>query len=135
MGDTTVGVLILPAVTVSNLGAVKRLLSNGYWLMPRIRFSRNYSRQYESPQLEGDEGDPQLPRSDARSAGRDADGDANGRDGGTHHTVTASVEDRSQMDDPLLLGRDILQHYHVDVRKRADEDLEAESDEEETTGE
>jgi len=40
--------------------------------------------------------------------------------GGTQHTVTASVEDRSQMDYPLLLGRDVLQHYHVDVQRRAD---------------
>ena len=42
--------------------------------------------------------------------------------GGTQHTVTASVEDRSHMDYPLLLGRDILQHYHVDVMRRADDD-------------
>jgi RimK family alpha-L-glutamate ligase len=42
--------------------------------------------------------------------------------GGTQHTVTASVEDRSHMDYPLLLGRDILQHYQVDVRRRADDD-------------
>ena len=42
--------------------------------------------------------------------------------GGRQHTVTASVEDRSHMDYPLLLGRDILQHYQVDVRKRADSD-------------
>ncbi|MUV57274.1 RimK/LysX family protein [Halogeometricum sp. CBA1124] len=40
---------------------------------------------------------------------------------GTQHTVTASVEDRSHMDYPLLLGRDILQHYRVDVRRRVDE--------------
>jgi RimK family alpha-L-glutamate ligase len=40
--------------------------------------------------------------------------------GGTQHTVTASVEDRSHMDFPLLLGRDILEHYHVDVTRRAD---------------
>jgi RimK family alpha-L-glutamate ligase len=40
--------------------------------------------------------------------------------GGNQHTVTASVEDRSHMDYPLLLGRDILQHYRVDVRRRAD---------------
>jgi hypothetical protein len=39
--------------------------------------------------------------------------------GGTQHTVTASVEDRSHMDYPLLLGRDILEHYHVDVTKRS----------------
>jgi len=42
--------------------------------------------------------------------------------GGNQHTVTASVEDRSHMDYPLLLGRDILEHYRVDVRKRADGD-------------
>jgi RimK family alpha-L-glutamate ligase len=41
--------------------------------------------------------------------------------GGTQHTVTASVEDRSHMDYPLLLGRDILEHYRVDVRRRSDE--------------
>ncbi|QLD87790.1 RimK family alpha-L-glutamate ligase [Natronomonas salina] len=42
--------------------------------------------------------------------------------GGTQHTVTASVEDRSHMDYPMLLGRDILENYRVDVRRRADED-------------
>ena len=42
--------------------------------------------------------------------------------GGNQHTVTASVEDRGHMDYPLLLGRDILQHYRVDVRRRADSD-------------
>jgi RimK family alpha-L-glutamate ligase len=41
--------------------------------------------------------------------------------GGTQHTVKASVEDRSHMDYPLLLGRDILQHYQVDVTRRTDE--------------
>jgi len=41
--------------------------------------------------------------------------------GGTQHTVTASVEDRSHMDYPLLLGRDILSDYQVDVRRRADD--------------
>ncbi len=40
--------------------------------------------------------------------------------GGTQHTVTASVEDRSHMDYPLLLGRDILQDYQVDVGRRVD---------------
>ncbi len=40
--------------------------------------------------------------------------------GGNQHTVTASIEDRSHMSYPLLLGRDILEHYQVDVRKRAD---------------
>ncbi|AXG07877.1 30S ribosomal protein S6--L-glutamate ligase [Haloplanus rubicundus] len=42
--------------------------------------------------------------------------------GGTQHTVTASVEDRGHMDYPLLLGRDVLEHYRVDVRRRADDD-------------
>jgi len=42
--------------------------------------------------------------------------------GGNQHTVTASVEDRGHMEYPLLLGRDILEHYRVDVRKRVDSD-------------
>ena len=42
--------------------------------------------------------------------------------GGRRHTVAANVEDRSHMDYPLLLGRDILEHYHVDVGRRADAD-------------
>jgi len=37
---------------------------------------------------------------------------------GTQHTVTASVEDRTHMAYQILLGRDILQHYHVDVTRR-----------------
>ena len=40
--------------------------------------------------------------------------------GGRRHTVAANVEDRSHMEYPLLLGRDILEHYHVDVARRAD---------------
>jgi len=51
--------------------------------------------------------------------------------GGHQHTVTASVEDRSHMDYPMLLGRDILEHYQVDVRRRTDAEGEAESEEEE----
>ena len=42
--------------------------------------------------------------------------------GGNQHTVTASVEDRGHMEYPLLLGRDILESYRVDVRRRADSD-------------
>ncbi|MCL9814956.1 RimK family alpha-L-glutamate ligase [Natranaeroarchaeum aerophilus] len=42
--------------------------------------------------------------------------------GGRRHTVAANVEDRSHMEYPLLLGRDILEHYHVDVSRRADAD-------------
>jgi hypothetical protein len=48
--------------------------------------------------------------------------------GGTQHTVTASVGDRSHMDYPLLLGRDILKHYQVDVNRRSDEGDDAEGD-------
>jgi len=44
--------------------------------------------------------------------------------GGHRHTVAANVEDRSHMDYPLLLGRDILEHYHVDVGRRADADTD-----------
>ncbi|QSG07319.1 RimK family alpha-L-glutamate ligase [Halapricum desulfuricans] len=51
--------------------------------------------------------------------------------GGSRHTVTASVEDRSHMQYPVLLGRDILQHYRVDVSRRADTDGEDEDNEEE----
>jgi hypothetical protein len=52
--------------------------------------------------------------------------------GGRQHTVTASVEDRSHMDYPVLLGRDILQHYRVDVRRRSDaEDRDLDEEEEE----
>ncbi|MEY7847886.1 RimK family alpha-L-glutamate ligase [Natrarchaeobius sp. A-rgal3] len=42
--------------------------------------------------------------------------------GGNQHTVTASVEDRSHMDYPVLLGRDILENYQVDVSRRIDGD-------------
>ncbi|MFC7019125.1 MULTISPECIES: RimK family alpha-L-glutamate ligase [Haloarcula] len=55
--------------------------------------------------------------------------------GGEQHTVTASVEDRSHMDYPLLLGRDILTHYQVDVNKRADSEPDGEEEEEETAEE
>ena len=41
---------------------------------------------------------------------------------GNQHTVTASVQDRSHMEYPLLLGRDILEHYQVDVNTRSDRD-------------
>jgi RimK family alpha-L-glutamate ligase len=55
--------------------------------------------------------------------------------GGTQHTVTASVEDRGHMEYPLLLGRDILEHYRVDVRRRTDAGADAESSEEEEEAE
>ncbi|MFD1589116.1 RimK family alpha-L-glutamate ligase [Halorientalis brevis] len=41
--------------------------------------------------------------------------------GGTQHTVTASVEDRDHMEYPVLLGRDIIENYLVDINRRADE--------------
>jgi RimK family alpha-L-glutamate ligase len=38
------------------------------------------------------------------------------------HTTTASVEDRSHMRYPVLLGRDVLRGYHVDVQRRVGEE-------------
>lgn len=55
--------------------------------------------------------------------------------GGTQHTVSASIEDRSHMDYSLLLERDILEHYRVDVRRRVDEDREPNTEEEELSEE
>ncbi|WP_207588653.1 RimK family alpha-L-glutamate ligase [Halomontanus rarus] len=51
--------------------------------------------------------------------------------GGNQHTVTASVEDRSHMDYAVLLGRDILEHYQVDVGRRVDQDMSDSPEEEE----
>ncbi|WP_247000039.1 RimK family alpha-L-glutamate ligase [Halosolutus gelatinilyticus] len=51
--------------------------------------------------------------------------------GGNQHTVTASVEDRSHMDYPVLLGRDILENYRVDVSRRVDRDVPDTPEEEE----
>ncbi|GGL24491.1 hypothetical protein GCM10009037_05020 [Halarchaeum grantii] len=51
--------------------------------------------------------------------------------GGDRHTVAASLEDRSHMDYPLLLGRDILKHYQVDVTRRFEEAETLDADEEE----
>ena len=50
--------------------------------------------------------------------------------GGDRHTVQASLEDRSHMEYPLLLGRDILQDYQVDVRRSSGEDTTPATDEE-----
>jgi len=55
--------------------------------------------------------------------------------GGRQHTVTASVEDRSHMDYPLLMGRDILGNYQVDVSKRVDADGDENDEEEEVAPE
>ncbi len=54
--------------------------------------------------------------------------------GGNQHTVTASIEDRSHMDYPVILGRDILEKYQVDVSKRADGNLAETPEEEEEEG-
>ncbi|ODR82061.1 ATP-dependent carboxylate-amine ligase [Haladaptatus sp. W1] len=42
--------------------------------------------------------------------------------GGRWHRVTASVEDRSHMRHHLILGRDVLSDYRVDIRRRANEE-------------
>jgi len=42
--------------------------------------------------------------------------------GGHVHTVAANIEDRSHMTHPVLLGRDILRHYRLDVSRRVDEE-------------
>ncbi|WP_436924114.1 RimK/LysX family protein [Halosimplex amylolyticum] len=51
--------------------------------------------------------------------------------GGTRHTVTASVEDRSHMNYPVILGRDILGDYQVDVSRKADRESDPEIESEE----
>lgn len=43
---------------------------------------------------------------------------------GTWHTVTASIEDRKHMTHDVLLGRDILKEYHVDVTREVEDDEE-----------
>jgi RimK family alpha-L-glutamate ligase len=42
--------------------------------------------------------------------------------GGDRHTVAASLTDRSNLRYPLLLGRDILRDYHVDVGRQVGEE-------------
>ncbi|WP_129112827.1 RimK family alpha-L-glutamate ligase [Halegenticoccus tardaugens] len=41
--------------------------------------------------------------------------------GGRQHTVAANIEDRGHMDYPLLIGRDVLQHYVLDIGRRVDD--------------
>ena len=50
--------------------------------------------------------------------------------GGDRHTVPASLEDRAHMDYSLLLGRDILQHYQVDVKRTVTDTPDDEEEEE-----
>ena len=40
--------------------------------------------------------------------------------GGAQHTVAANIEDRSHMSHPLLIGRDVLKSYHLDVSRRVE---------------
>jgi RimK family alpha-L-glutamate ligase len=49
--------------------------------------------------------------------------------GGDRHTVAASLTDRSNLRYPLLLGRDILGNYQVDVGRRHDDGDGPESEE------
>jgi RimK family alpha-L-glutamate ligase len=49
--------------------------------------------------------------------------------GGNQHTVEANIEDRSHMNYPLLLGRDVLKHYQLDVSRRVESAAEVPSEE------
>ena len=49
--------------------------------------------------------------------------------GGEQYTVAANIEDRTHMTHPLLLGRDILKNYRLDVSRRVEDHAEL-SDEE-----
>jgi len=40
--------------------------------------------------------------------------------GGNQHTVEANIEDRGHMNYPVLLGRDVLEHYRLDVSRRVE---------------
>ncbi|MFC6952994.1 RimK family alpha-L-glutamate ligase [Halorubellus litoreus] len=44
--------------------------------------------------------------------------------GGEQHTVAANIEDRSHMTHRLLLGRDVLKNYHLDVSRRVEDRAE-----------
>ena len=50
--------------------------------------------------------------------------------GGSQHTVAANIVDRGHMTHPLLLGRDILRHYHLDVNRAVSETGETEREDE-----
>jgi RimK family alpha-L-glutamate ligase len=41
--------------------------------------------------------------------------------GGTQHTVAANIVDRSHMSHPLLVGRDVLKHYFLDISRRVED--------------
>jgi hypothetical protein len=39
---------------------------------------------------------------------------------GTQHTVSANIQDRGHMTHPVLLGRDVLKNYRLDVSRRVE---------------
>lgn len=41
---------------------------------------------------------------------------------GWWHTVPVSIVDRSHMEYPVLLGRDVLTGHHVDIERRVNEE-------------
>jgi RimK family alpha-L-glutamate ligase len=49
--------------------------------------------------------------------------------GGDQHTVAANIEDRSHMTHRLLLGRDILKNYRLDVSRRVEDHAELDDEE------
>ncbi|MDS0296219.1 RimK family alpha-L-glutamate ligase [Halogeometricum luteum] len=49
--------------------------------------------------------------------------------GGEQYTVAANIEDRTHMTHSLLLGRDVLKNYHLDVGRRVESHAEIASEE------
>jgi len=49
--------------------------------------------------------------------------------GGEQYTVAANIEDRTHMTHPLLLGRDVLKHYRLDVSRRVEDHTEVSAEE------
>lgn len=49
--------------------------------------------------------------------------------GGHQHTVAANIEDRTHMTYPLLLGRDILKNYRLDVSRQFEDYVETVAEE------
>ncbi|MFC5368881.1 RimK family alpha-L-glutamate ligase [Salinirubrum litoreum] len=49
--------------------------------------------------------------------------------GGEQYTVPANIQDRTHMTHPLLLGRDILKHYRLDVSRRVEDHAEVTDEE------
>jgi RimK family alpha-L-glutamate ligase len=49
--------------------------------------------------------------------------------GGEQHTVAANIEDRAHMTHRLLLGRDVLKNYRLDVSRRVEDPAELDDEE------